>query len=106
MFEDSTEKIKNKYDSYWEKVKKITKILKKEYKAETVKVFGSLLDINRFHLNSDIDLAVSGMPPENFFKAYGDITARFAEIEIDLVDIEDCKKSLLKIIEQEGIEIE
>jgi predicted nucleotidyltransferase len=106
LFEDKTKEISKKFKLAWKNVKLISKLLKEKYDADTIIVFGSLTDKKRFHKRSDIDLAVSGIANEKFYKAYGEITSKFTEFEIDLVDIEDCKESLLISIKKGGIRIE
>lgn len=106
LFKNDEEVVNEKFKSAWKKARSIAKILKDKYDAETVIVFGSLLDKQRFHKKSDIDLAVMGINDKKFYKAYGEITAKFTGINIDLVDVKDCEKSLLTVIEKEGIKIE
>ena len=106
LFQDKTKEIDKKFKLAWKNAKLIAKLLKEKYKADTIFIFGSLTDKKRFHERSDIDLAVSGIANEKFYKAYGEITAKFTDFDIDLVDLEDCKESLLTAIEKEGIKIE
>jgi predicted nucleotidyltransferase len=59
----------------------------KSFGATDVYLFGSLAK-GTFRSNSDIDLAVSGIPPEKFFEAMGraeDVLKR----EIDLIDLDE-----------------
>lgn len=46
-------------------------LLKEEFGARRVILFGSLAEQGVWHRHSDIDLAVEGLPPADFFKAYG-----------------------------------
>jgi len=48
---------------------KASNFLKQEYGEVEVILFGSSTQRDRFHLNSDIHLAIKGLPPERFFKA-------------------------------------
>lgn len=81
---------------------KAARILKEEFQAEKVWLFGSLADKEKFWEKSDIDLAASGIPPEKFYKAMGYITRKTEGFQIDLVDIDDCRKSLRKAIKEDG----
>jgi len=67
--------------------------------ARAVYVFGSAAS-GELREGSDIDLAVSGLPPERFFEAMakaGDVLDR----EFDLVDLdEDCP--FTRYLEEEG----
>lgn len=67
-------------------IKKAAEMLK-SFGATDVYLFGSLAKGN-FREDSDIDLAVSGIPPEKFFEAMGraeDVLNR----EIDLIDLDE-----------------
>ena len=55
--------------------------------ASEVFIFGSVANGNE-HKGSDIDIAVSGIPPEKFIKAMGD-TADILKKPLDLVDLDD-----------------
>lgn len=105
LFKKNEKALNKRYESAWDDIKKIAKMLKEKYGAEKVIVFGSLLNKKRFHKRSDIDLAVKGIDDELFYEAYGKIIGKYTDFEVDLVDIEDCKESLLKVINKEGKEI-
>ncbi len=53
----------------WVDVQKIAKLLVSEFGATQVIVFGSLVKNDRFDAESDLDIAVAGIPPEDFFPA-------------------------------------
>jgi len=59
----------------------------KEEGAREVYLFGSLAK-GRERPGSDIDLAVSGLPPERFFPALGR-AHEAAGIEVDLIDLDE-----------------
>ena len=59
----------------------------KEAGANEVYLFGSAAS-GSISENSDIDLAVSGLPPENFFNAMGQ-THRIIGRSLDLVDLDE-----------------
>jgi predicted nucleotidyltransferase len=72
-------------DKAWEVARAAAALLKSRYKASRVIVFGSLIQPDRFHLWSDVDLAVWGLSPTDYFEAVarvldvgGELT-RFAE---------------------------
>ncbi|MFW6301592.1 MAG: nucleotidyltransferase family protein [Bacillota bacterium] len=85
-----------------EAAERAAKILKDQFQADKVWIFGSLTQKERFHERSDIDLAASGIPPEKFYKAFGTITRELKDFQIDLVDIDDCKGYLKEAIKREG----
>ncbi len=55
--------------------------------AKEVYVFGSASK-GRIRPDSDVDLAVSGLPPEVFFRAMG-IASRALGRQVDLVDLDE-----------------
>ena len=59
----------------------------KEAGAREVYVFGSAAR-GELRDESDVDLAVSGLPPENFFRAMGEARGILGR-ELDLVDLDD-----------------
>lgn len=78
-------------------------ILKERFGAKQVILFGSTVDQSRFTMWSDVDLAADGIPNDRFFAAVAAVTGLSPEFKVDLVDIADCKPSLRKAIDQEGI---
>jgi uncharacterized protein len=60
----------------------------KSYGARDVFLFGSVLTATDPSTVSDLDIAVAGMPPENFFRAYGALTMDL-ESPFDLVDLDN-----------------
>lgn len=94
-----------RYEAAWKIAKKAATVLKNNYGARRVMVFGSLTDRSAFTCWSDIDLAVWGVPDNRFYAAVGVVTGLTADFKIDLVDAMDCRESLSKAIEIEGIEI-
>jgi predicted nucleotidyltransferase len=80
-------------------------LLRKEFDAKKVVVFGSLAIPENFTLWSDIDLAVFGVPADRFYAAVAAITGISAEFKVDLIDAETCKVSLRDAIDQDGISL-
>ena len=82
--------------------RKAAKLLKTEFGAREVVLFGSLARRGSFSLYSDIDLAVRGIAPEKFFAASAAIERVAVNFQIDLVDLETCPPAVLKKIEKDG----
>ena len=80
-------------------------LLKAQFGVTRVALFGSLIHAGRFHLHSDVDLAVWGLTATNWLRAMSAVAALARDIEINLVDIETCSPELLSVIEREGIEL-
>jgi len=73
--------------------------ISKEFDAKKVLLFGSCLeDIKSAH---DIDIAVSGIKPREFFKYYGKVSMA-VENEVDIVDLDDIREHLHKRILSKG----
>jgi predicted nucleotidyltransferase len=89
----------------WELVPHIASILKEQFGATQVAVFGSLTDKNRYTPWSDIDLAVWGIAPRQFYKAIGILNEVSLEFKVDLVDPTNrtCRSSVRQAIEQTGV---
>lgn len=81
---------------------KAAKLLKTEFGASEVILFGSLARRGSFSLYSDIDLAVRGIAPEKFFAASAAIERVDVSFQIDLAELETCPPAVLKNIEKDG----
>ena len=84
-----------------DKDKKAIIDLAKKYKIRQLLLFGSSIDSNREA--NDIDLAVEGLPEDQFFKFYSELIFSLSK-PVDLVDIG--KKSRFKaMIMEESISL-
>jgi len=79
-----------------------TKVLKEQFFAQKVVLFGSLIREDCFNLWSDVDLAVWGLKPNQIFKAMETVKNLDDEIEINLVDVDTINPDLLISIQKEG----
>ena len=77
-------------------------LLKTEFGASEVILFGSLARRGSFTLFSDIDLAARGIPPARYLAAMDAVLRLSAEFKIDLAELETCPPALLKNIEKDG----
>ena len=71
----------------------------KSFGATDVYLFGSVTK-GTDNEHSDIDLAVSGIPPEDFFKAMG-TTMNAIKKEFDLVDLDE-KNTFVEYLKSHG----
>jgi uncharacterized protein len=94
-------------DEAWRVAQVVARMLKESFKATRVVAFGSLVREGSFTLWSDIDLAVWGIPPEEYYGAAGTAMDIGLEngIKVDVVDSEDCEPQFLVDIEKEGIDL-
>jgi predicted nucleotidyltransferase len=83
----------------------IARILREDFGATMVVAFGSIVDPDRFSPWSDIDIAVTGIRSDRFYKAVAASIDMNHDFHVDIVDPEDCSLSLRQSIEKDGIEI-
>jgi predicted nucleotidyltransferase len=89
----------------WELARSAATLLKTQFAASRVVVFGSLVHAGCFTLWSDVDIAAWGLAPQDTFRAIGAVLDLDAAITLHLVDVETCRPGLLVTIEGEGIEL-
>jgi uncharacterized protein len=82
--------------------RKAADLLRTEFGAKEVVLFGSLARRGSFTLYSDIDLAVRGIAPERFFSASAAIERVDVSFQIDLVELETCAAAVRQNIEKDG----
>ncbi len=81
-------------------------LLKKEYGARDVFLFGSLAEhASVFDGRSDVDLAVRGLDQKTYFRAVSRLLDLDHAFDVDLVEMESAPKSLVRKIEKEGIRL-
>ncbi|MBN1973264.1 MAG: hypothetical protein JW787_06470 [Sedimentisphaerales bacterium] len=73
--------------------------ISREFGAKKVLLFGSCLE--DIESAQDIDIAVSGIKPEVFFKYYGKV-AFALDNEVDIVDLDDIREHLYKRVVSKG----
>jgi predicted nucleotidyltransferase len=84
-----------------EKARRIIAKLVKIYGLSRAYLYGSLA-FGDFNVDSDIDIAVEGLPEELFFKAYGLAEEGASPFKVDLVLLESAMPSLRERILKEG----
>lgn len=88
----------------WEVARAAAALLKSRYRATRVVAFGSLTEPDHFHPWSDVDLAVWGIAPGDYFEAVARVLDVGGEIQVDLIMAERCKPYLREAIEA-GVEL-
>lgn len=86
----------------WELAKRAATLLRDEFRADRVLVFGSLIHAGCFTAWSDIDLAASGVDRRDTLRAMERVRDLSQEIPINLVDLSSCSGALREVIEREG----
>ena len=92
-------------DRAWQIARRAARLLRERYGVPRVRVFGSLLHPGRFHIDSDVDLAVEGLAVGDYWDALADVLFLDDEITIDLVDPDMCPRDIWARIEREGVEL-
>jgi predicted nucleotidyltransferase len=75
---------------------KAAEFLREKYAVRQVYLFGSLLEPERFHSRSDIDLAVTGLPEKFFYQAVGEVLEMTDDFTVDIIDLDSCSDGLKK----------
>jgi uncharacterized protein len=90
-------------DAAWSIARRAAHLLREEFGATQVIVFGSLAHNAWFGPQSDIDLAVEGIPSEAFWRAWCALDRLDAAVDIDLIAIEAATDSLRDEIVDQGV---
>jgi predicted nucleotidyltransferase len=102
---EEAEKIKGRKHEAHQLAQEAADLLKRDFGAERVLLFGSLTGDSNFTLWSDIDLAAWGIPSNQFYEAVATVTGMSSEFKVDLVDPDSCRPSLRDAINKDGIEL-
>ena len=87
-----------------EAAKKAARVLAEEFGAERVYLIGSLLSEDDFTEYSDVDIAVSGLKTEDYFRALSLTWGLFPKgITLDLIPTEDADEYVKSRILTEGV---
>jgi predicted nucleotidyltransferase len=95
----------NKRQQALSAAQEIANALKRDFFARRVILFGSTLSVQSFHSQSDIDIAVEGIPSHKFFSAHSRALDIAKQFNIDLIDLKACRPALSAKIETEGREL-
>jgi len=87
----------------WTLARQAASLLREQFGATRVAVFGSLAHKEAFTPWSDVDIAAWGIHPDDTWQAVGAVMDLDAEIEINLVDVSTTRPSVLAAIEREGL---
>ena len=68
----------------------------------SVYLFGSVVEPGSFRLDSDVDLAVRGVPIDQYYEAWGLAEAVFDDGRLDLIRLEDAPTWLAEEVERRG----
>ena len=86
-------------------IRKAAGKLKKDFGTRKVILFGSLARESWFTADSDVDLAVEGLSPDDYWPAWRMIETIIQDRKVDLIEIERVGESLREVIESDGVEL-
>lgn len=89
----------------WEVARQAAALLKEEFHAADVMVFGSLVHGLWFSKTSDVDLAAWGLKEADYFIAVAKLQDLSPDFNVDLVAIEHCNPALREVVSKEGIRL-
>jgi len=87
------------------RVHKAAAALKSRFAVRRVVIFGSLAHAAWLVPNSDVDLAVEGLAPKDYWQAWRMVEEMISDRPVDLVEIESVGESLRQAIERDGIDL-
>lgn len=89
----------------WNDARRAATLLKDEFGAERVVLFGSVAQEERLSPHSDLDLAVEGLSPMDYYRAVARVQSVPSTMSVDLVRLESARTSLRSTIHETGIEL-
>jgi predicted nucleotidyltransferase len=98
-----TQQLAARRERAWKLAHQAAELLKAEFSATRMVLFGSLLHSELFHARSDIDLVVWDI--QHYYRAVARLLDLDAEISFDLIPVEDARRWILELIEREGVEL-
>lgn len=93
---------------HWERAQAVAReaaqVLRSEFGAGRIVVFGSAASLDRFRPGSDLDLGVWGLDDRLYLRAVARLLSIDVRVSVDLVEVDQASPSLRSVIEQEGVE--
>lgn len=90
-------------DALLKRVHEAAVILRTRYGAKRVILFGSLAHEGWYSADSDVDLAVEGLPSDTYWRAWRVAEEIIGDRSVDLVEVETVREPLRRVIEQTGV---
>ncbi len=95
----------NEREQLIDRVHQVAAELRSAFRVKRIILFGSLVNADWFTLDSDVDLAVEGLTPDNYWQAWRLAEDIIKTRQVDFVEIETAKESLRQAILRYGIEL-
>ena len=100
-----TKRLQRRRRQAWRVARQAAVLLRNQYDADKVVVFGSLVRDDWFTPWSDIDLAAWGISPDRFYNAVAAVSGLSPLFRIELVDPAACRPGLRQTLDREGVEL-
>src|SRR5262245_50265593 len=82
------QRLAQRHERAWQVAQQAAHILKEQFGARQVVVFGSVVSPGSFHQHSDVDLAVWGLEECMYYQAVGRLQSLDPDIPVDVVEME------------------
>jgi predicted nucleotidyltransferase len=89
----------------WKVARAAAQLLRDRYQVSRVRAFGSLVHPERFHPDSDVDVAVEGLRAEDYWEAVTATLFLDERIRVDLLDRAVSRPGVWKAVEREGVDL-
>ncbi len=96
---------KARREKAWAAARAAAELLRQEFHASRVVVFGSLSRDGSFTKWSDVDIAAWGIDPKDTLRAIGAVMDMNAGVELNLVDVNTATPALLEAITRDGVDL-
>jgi predicted nucleotidyltransferase len=105
IWQDEQENSEKARQSAWKVSRRLADKLRSQFKATQVLAYGPLVRSGPFDKHSPVELAVTGIAPDQFARALAVTKRMRSEFELELVDLNECSTRLGKQIKREGIAV-
>ncbi len=100
-----TPEVQAHWNKAWQLIPELARMLRDEFGATKIKVFGSVVSADYFSDESDIDIAAWDIPIAQYLSAVLAVNEFHNDFKVDLLDPSLCRLVLQQKIEKEGIEM-
>ena len=104
-WEEEQQELTRREERAWALARQAVALLRKQFGATRIVVFGSLVYQDMFTLWSDVDIAAWDIQPRDTLRAIGAVFDLDTDIQVILVDVNTASTELLYGIGREGIEL-
>jgi uncharacterized protein len=87
------------------RIRQAAATLKSQFAVRRVILFGSLAHAASFAPDSDVDMVIEGLPPEDYWRAWRAVEEIIKDRPVDLIEIETASDSLRRAIDRYGIDL-